>query len=138
MKQSQVYRKFDAKRNPTHPPMIHLQVANSCSITLDLMYIFVSFFNPKIHLWTFRERVRCAGEEWRERNVGQLSHICATSENLTYNPVMCPDWELNWWLLALWDDTHPSEPYWSGQEYFLNFWKFKSIFRAMKLLCMML
>ena len=45
-----------------------------------------------------------------ERNINQLSLIHAPNRGKTHNLGMCPDWELNWWTFALWDNSQPTEP----------------------------
>ena len=39
---------------------------------------------------------------------------------------MCPDWELNWWPFAWWDDAQPSEPYQPMPDKFFFFWEFQA------------
>ena len=79
-------------------------------------------------------------EKERERNIDVLekhwlvaSHASQTRD-LTCNPDMCPDWELNQWPFALWYDAQPIEPHRSGQVLEVSVdisWSFKILFSAM-------
>ena len=52
-----------------------------------------------------------------ERNIDGLPLAGALAGDQTYNPGMCPDWELNWRPFGLQDDTQPTEPHQSGPYY---------------------
>ena len=69
------------------------------------------FFKAFILLFIFRER----GKE-RERNIDQLPLVGAPTGDHTHNPGIRPDLEsnLNQPYIALWDNTQPTEPHWSG------------------------
>ena len=40
--------------------------------------------------------------------------------DLSYNPGMCPDWELNWWPFGLQAHTQSTEPHHPGPYYFFK------------------
>ena len=65
----------------------------------------------KIYVFTFRERVR-EGEKEGEKHQSVASH--ASAEDLAHNIGMCPDQKSNPQTFALWKDTKPTEPHWSG------------------------
>ena len=50
----------------------------------------------------------------RERNIDQLALTCAQTGDHTHNPGMYPNQESNRGPLALWGNTQPTEPHWSG------------------------
>ena len=50
------------------------------------------------------------------REKHQLVASCATTRDLTHNPGVCPDWELNWQHFGLQDDSQTTEPHQSGHK----------------------
>ena len=77
-----------------------------------------SFIFLRFYLCIFRQGGREGEKEGekhqceRKTSIGCLLHVPQQGTEL--NPGMSPDWELNWQLFALWDNTQPTEPYQSG------------------------
>ena len=44
----------------------------------------------------------------------------APTGDQTHNPGICSDWESNLQPFALWYDTQPAEPHWSGKFFLIN------------------
>ena len=67
------------------------------NLYLNLYLSIVLIFFKDFYLFVFRERGRQAGGRninVQEKNQWAASHI-SPAEDLTHNPGMCPNWELN-------------------------------------------
>ena len=82
-------------------------------IDFSLKKIFFICFYFFLESGEGREKERKRNINVKEKHLWPLIH--APTRDWTYNPGMCPDWESDCWLFALWDNTQPTMPHWSGQ-----------------------
>ena len=87
----------------------------SCLLLVNLPFLGFFFFFLRFDLVLERGEGR---EKERERNISWLPLIHALTGGQTCNPGTCPDWALNQRPFALREDTQPTEPHWSGLEFF--------------------
>ena len=77
--------------------------------TMKLPLFFSFFLFLKIFIYLFSESGKGEGrEKERERNIDALPLTHASTGDWTCAPGMYPDRDLNWQLLALWNDARPS------------------------------
>ena len=89
---------------PSHQQCKRVPLSLHPHNTCLFIYLFLNIYFLNFYLFNFRERER--------RKKGQMHHCVVASQvpptrDLTYNPGMCPDWELNWWPSGLQTCTQP-------------------------------
>ena len=77
------------------------------------LFLFIFYF------YLFLDR-RGEGESEGEKHQCVFASCTPSTGDLTLNPGMCPDWELNQQPFALWDNAQPNEPQWLGQSMFMS------------------
>ena len=85
------------------------------SISQEHMWDFFVLFCVRFYLFIFREGEGKEKERGRNISVREKHQSVASQRH--------PDWELNRWPFALWNDAQLTEPHWSGQNVFIFEWK---------------
>ena len=65
------------------------------------------------------EKERERNIDVREKHRSVASHMCL-NQGPNHNPGKSPEWELNQWSFALWDNAQPTEPHMSGLCFFFT------------------
>ena len=79
-----------------------------------LMYFLNSIYFLRFYLLIFRERGREGDKHWcdRETLIGCLSYVPWLG---IQSAIQVCALTRSWWPLTFQDNTHPTQPYWSGQ-----------------------
>ena len=75
----------------------------------------IFFFKNKDSIYLFREE-KTGRKTGRETLICVVASRASSTGDLTHNPGMCPDWELNWWPFGSQAGTQSTEPHQPGQE----------------------
>ena len=96
-------------------PIAGYQTSPKFSGLKQLLFLILK----KIYLFIFRERGR-EGEREGEKHQHVIAFHVLLDGDLTCNPGICTDWELNQWLFGLQASTQSTEPHQPGPYLFFN------------------